>query len=358
MSRLVAVSALGLLLLAMPIGLAADRLDAVAPAAPLGLTAGQAPPVVPKARAFSLQDVRLLDGPFRDAMLRDQQYLISLDHDRLLHTFRITAGLPSTATPLGGWEAPDVELRGHSIGHYLTALSLMYASTGDARFKDRATSMVGELARIQTALEAKGFNKGYLSAFPEELIDRVEERQRVWAPYYTLHKIMAGLLDVHQLCGSTQALDVVAKMAGWVQFRMDRLTEEQQQRMLGTEFGGMNEVLANLYAVTGNPDHLRMARAFNHKAVLDPLSRREDALNGLHGNTQFPKIIGALRQYELTGDVRLYGIATFFWERVALHRSFIIGGNTDDESFFPIEEFSKHLGGSNQACLASGGAQG
>ena len=297
--------------------------------------------------AFSLQDVRLLDGPFREAMLRDQQYLLALDQDRLLHNFRVTAGIPSAATPLGGWEAPDVELRGHSIGHFLTALALMYSSTGDARFKTRADSMVTELAKVQDALVARGFNNGYLSAFPEELIDRVEARQRVWAPYYTLHKIMAGLLDAHMMCGNGQALDVVTKMAGWVQFRMDRLTEEQQQRMLSTEFGGMNEVLANLYAVTGNPDHLRMARAFNHKAILDPLAQREDKLDGLHGNTQFPKIIGAVRQYELTGDRRLYDLSTFFWDRVALHRSFVIGGNTDDESFFPVGDFSKHLGESS-----------
>ena len=305
------------------------------------------PTVARQAQDFDLEDVRLLDGPFREAMLRDQQYLLALDQDRLLHNFRVTAGLPSAAAPLGGWEAPDVELRGHSIGHYLSALSLMYASTGDARFKARADAMVAELATVQAALAAKGSNAGYLAAFPEELIDRVEARQRVWAPYYTLHKILAGLLDAHLRCGNAQALAVASKMAAWVQFRMDRLTEEQQQRMLGTEFGGMNDVLADLYAVTGNPDHLRMARAFNHKAIFEPLERREDTLDGLHGNTQFPKIIGAVRQYELTGDRRLYDLAVYFWERVALHRSFVIGGNTDDESFFPVSDFSKHLGESS-----------
>jgi hypothetical protein len=319
--------------------LSTSALRAQAPAA--------APAVARQVQDFDLKDVRLLDGPFKEAMLKDQQYLLALDQARLLHNFRVTAGLPSTAAPLGGWEAPDVELRGHSVGHYLTALALMYASTGDVRFKDRADAMVRELAAVQAALAAKGFNAGYLSAFPEELIDRVEARQRVWAPYYTLHKIMAGLLDAHLLCGNAQALAVVTKMAAWVQVRMDRLTEEQQQRMLGAEFGGMNEVLANLYAVTGNPDHLRMARAFNHKAIFEPLERREDKLDGLHGNTQFPKIIGAVRQYELTGERRLYDLATYFWERVALHRSFVIGGNTDDESFFPIADFSKHLGESS-----------
>jgi DUF1680 family protein len=299
-----------------------------------------------KASSFELRDVRLLEGPFRDAMLRDQQYLLGLDQDRLLHNFRVTAGLPSSAKPLGGWEAPDVELRGHSVGHYLSALALMYASTGDARFKARADAIVVELGKVQQAMPSRGFHPGYLSAFPEEFIDRVENRQRVWAPYYTLHKIMAGLLDVYGLCGNQQALDILAKMADWVRFRTDRLSEDQQQRMLETEHGGMNEVLANLYGVTGNPDHLRLARAFDHKALFDPLARGEDPLNGKHGNTQFPKIIGALREYELTGEKRYYDIATFFWERVALHRSFVIGGNTDDESFFPVEEFSKHLGAS------------
>ena len=317
-----------------------------------GLAGGQgaprrAPDKIPcKACSFDLRDVRLLEGPFRDAMLRDQQYLLGLDPDRLLHNFRVTAGLPSAAKPLGGWEAPDVELRGHSVGHYLSALALMYAGTGEASFKARADAIVVELGMIQQAMPSRGFHAGYLSAFPEELIDRVEKRQRVWAPYYTLHKIMAGLLDVHELCGNRQALEILVKMADWVRSRMDRLSEEQQQRMLETEFGGMNEVLANLHGVTGNPDHLRLARAFDHKALYDPLARGEDPLNGKHGNTQFPKIIGALREYELTGEKRYLDIATFFWQRVALHRSFVIGGNTDEESFFPVEEFSKHLGAS------------
>jgi DUF1680 family protein len=296
-----------------------------------------------KAYAFDLQDVRLLDGPFKQAMKLDQDYLLSLDQDRLLHNFRMNAGLASTAKPLGGWEAPDVELRGHTVGHYLSALALMYAATGDARFKSRADSMVAELAKIQ-AEQAKKFHPGYLSAFPEEFFDRVEARQRVWAPYYTIHKIMAGLLDVHELCGNGQALEMITKMADWVKFRVDRLSEEQQQRALGTEFGGMNEVLANIYAATGNAEYLRVAHTFDHKAIFDPLARREDPLSGLHANTQFPKIIGAAREYELTGDTRFRDITTFFWDRVVHHRTYVMGGNSDGESFFPEEEFSKHLG--------------
>ena len=320
----------------------------------VGLTAAATAPPTPAVRdkvaleavPFPLTDVRLLDGPFKQAQRLDAEYLLSLEPDRLLHTFRVNAGLPSSAAPLGGWEAPDVELRGHTVGHYLSALALMWAATGDERFKSRADQMVAELATIQDAL-AKRFHAGYLSAFPEEFFDRVEARQKVWAPYYTIHKIMAGLLDVHQLCDNRQALAVVSKMADWVALRVDRLTDDQMQAALGTEFGGMNEALANLYAATGNTEYLRLARKFEHKAIFDPLLRHDDPLNGLHANTQFPKIIGAAREYELTGEPRYRDIATFFWDRVVHHRSFVTGGNSDGEAFFPEEEFSKHLGASS-----------
>ncbi|MGD0651457.1 MAG: beta-L-arabinofuranosidase domain-containing protein [Verrucomicrobiia bacterium] len=296
-----------------------------------------------KAEPFALNQVRLLDGPFKDAMERDHKYLLALDADRLLHNFRVTAGLPSTAKPLGGWEEPDGELRGHSVGHYLSTCALMYASTGDERLKARAGTIVAELAKCQEALPQQGYNKGFLSAYPESFFDRVDAAQKVWAPYYTLHKIMAGLLDVHVYCGNRQALEVLEKMADWLKFRVDRLSHEQMQRALRNEHGGMNEVLANLYAVTGNPEHLRLASAFNHETVFDPLARGEDRLDGLHANTQIPKIIGAAREYELTGETRFRDIATFFWQRAALKRSYVIGGHSDREHFFPIDQFSKHL---------------
>ncbi|MCJ7564152.1 MAG: glycoside hydrolase family 127 protein, partial [Candidatus Aminicenantes bacterium] len=193
-----------------------------------------------KAYPFDLRDVRLLEGPFREAMLRDQKYLLELDSDRLLHNFRLTAGLPSTAQPLGGWEEPKGELRGHTVGHFLSACALMYASTGDVRFKDKGNGIVAELAKVLEAMPSKGFNKGFLSAYPEEFFDRVDKRIRVWAPYYTLHKIMAGLLDMYLSCDNQQALDVVTKMADWVKFRLDRLTDDEQQAALETEHGGMN----------------------------------------------------------------------------------------------------------------------
>jgi len=299
--------------------------------------------IAAKARPFALNQVRLLDGPFKDAQERDRKYLLNLDADRLLHAFRLTAGLPSSAEPLGGWESPKVELRGHFVGHYLSACALMVASTGDKKLKAKADYLVAELAKCQAALPGQGYNKGFLSAYPESLFDRVDKCERVWAPYYTLHKIMAGLLDMYQLTGNQQALDVLVKMADWLKFRVDRLSHEQQQKVLNCEHGGMNEVLANLYGVTGNPDHLKLARAFNHEVIFAPLARGEDQLNGKHANTQIPKIIGAAREYELTGESPFAAIAKNFWQYVALDRAYCIGGHSDCEHFFPVDQFSKHL---------------
>ena len=301
------------------------------------------PKGVCKAQPFDLKDVRLLDGPFRDAMLRDKAYLLGLDADRLLHTFRVTAGLPSSVEPYGGWEAPKGELRGHSMGHYLSACSLVYASTGDPKLKARVDTIVAELAKCQKAMPSQGYNKGFLSAYPESFFDRVDACKPVWAPYYTLHKILAGLLDAHEYCGNPQALDILVKMADWLKVRIAKLSHEQMQAALRNEHGGINEAFANLYAITGNPDHLRLAMAFNHEIIFDPLARGEDKLNGLHANTQIPKIIGAAREYELTGGKELGDVARFFWERVALYRSYCIGGHSDREHFHPIEESSKHL---------------
>ena len=296
-----------------------------------------------KATPFPLQDVRLLDSPFKSAQCLDEKYLLTLDPERLLHNFRVVAGLPSTAKPLGGWEDPKCELRGHTVGHFLSACSLMYASTGDELLKDRVTYLVSELAKCQAALPGEGFAKGYLSAFPESFFDRVDRSERVWAPYYTLHKIMAGLLDAYSFTDNKEALATLDGMASWLKIRVDRLPHDQMQKALENEHGGMNEVLANLYAVSGNPDHLNLAQAFNHEAVLEPLSDGSDCLDGLHANTQIPKVIGAAREYELTGDEHFKRIATFFWERIALHRSYAIGGDSDREHFFPIVDFCKHL---------------
>ncbi len=292
-----------------------------------------------QAYAFDLRQVRLLEGPFLHAQELDRRYLLSLDPDRLLHAFRLNAGLASTAEPLGGWEKPDSEVRGHFTGHYLTACALMYASTGDEALKAKGDAVVKGMAECQAR-----FPNGYLSAYPEEFFDRVENRQQVWAPYYTLHKIYAGLLDMYVYCDNAQALDVCKKFADWVIARNDRLTDEQTQRMLDNEHGGMNEVLANLYGLTGDEKYLKISQRFNHMAVIGPAEVQEDKLTGLHANTQIPKFVGVARQYELTGDPKLKTAAEFFWNTVVKQRSYVIGGHSDGEHFSPKERLSEALG--------------
>jgi uncharacterized protein len=278
---------------------------------------------------FPLTQVRLGNGPCTIAMEADRQYLRSLPPDRLLHTFRINAGLPSTAQPLGGWEAPDCELRGHYAGgHYLSACALMYASTGDEELKKNAALVVSELTKCQAAMKS-----GYLSAFPVEFFDRLRERQEVWAPFYTIHKIMAGLLDMYVYCGNEQALGTAEKMANWVEGYTGPLSYEHMQRVLGTEFGGMGEVLCNLYAVSGKEYYLRMAQHFDKKAFFDPLADHRDELKGLHVNTHIPQVIAAARYYELTGERRYRDIAEYFWDEVANERSYCTGGTSNRETW-------------------------
>ncbi len=285
-------------------------------------------PVQLKAEPFDLSQVSLLDGPFREAMLREGEYLMSLEADRLLHTFRLNAGLPSTAQPLGGWEEPKCEVRGHFVGHYLSGCALMYASTGDERYRQRAALLVEELASCQQALGSSG----YLSAFPESFIDRVESLQPVWAPYYTLHKIMAGLLDIHVYCHNAQALQVVEGMARWCQSRCEKLSDQQMQQMLNrTEQGGMNEVLANLSAVTGKPEYLALSCRFVQRTYVEPLAAGRDELKGQHVNSFIPNIIGTARQYELTGNEDDRRIVDFFWHQVTRHRCYCTGGTSNEE---------------------------
>jgi DUF1680 family protein len=298
----------------------------------------------PRLEPFPLTDVRLLDGPFLAMQMRGLDYLVSLDPDRLLHTFRLNAGIPTTAKPYGGWEGPNVELRGHSLGHYLTACALAFEATGDERLKPRAVAITAELRKVQLALASKGATAGYLSAFPEEFFDRVEARKGVWAPYYTLHKILAGLLDVNRVFDDATALEAAKAMASWVGLRAGKLDDAAWQEMLQTEFGGMEESLTELYALTRDPEHLRLARLFDHRVVFDPLARGEDALDGLHANTQIPKAIGASLDCATTGEPRYCRVAEAFWDEVALSRSYAIGGHSEDEHFFPLAHFSRHLG--------------
>jgi hypothetical protein len=283
--------------------------------------------VAVKAQPFPLADVRIGAGPFTQAMEANQKYLDFLPTDRMLHSFRITAGLNSSAEPLGGWEKPDCEVRGHFAGgHILTALALMHASTGEERFKAKGNAMVAELAKCQKALSG-----GYLGAYPTELYDRLREGRKVWAPYYTLHKIVAGHLDMYTHCGNEQALQVAENMARWVGDWTKPLSDEHMQRVLNVEHGGMMEVLCDLHATTGKQEYLDIASRFEHKRILAPLAEGRDELKGVHANTTIPKITGAARRYELAGASRDRAIAEYFWAQITSQRMYANGGTSCDE---------------------------
>lgn len=280
------------------------------------------------ARPFDIASVRLLPGQFLDATEVNRRYLLGLEPDRLLHMFRLTAGLPSNAAPLGGWEAPDNELRGHFVGHYLSACALMGASRGDAETRDRGVAIVGELAKCQKAL-----GSGYLSAFPEEVFDRLRAGKPAWAPFYTVHKIMAGLLDTYELSGDQQSLDVLKGMVRWTAGWTGPLGEEQMARILEREYGGMNELLYNLAGVTAENSYMDLAHRFDHERIFEPLALGRDSLKGLHVNTTIPKIIGAARRYELTGEPRYHEVADYFWTEVTGRRSYCTGGTSNGENW-------------------------
>ena len=287
--------------------------------------APDAPPR-PLALPFDLVRVRLLPGPFLDEAQVNRRFLLAQDPDRLLHTFRLTAGLASAAEPLGGWEAPENELRGHYAGHYLSACALQAAAAGDAEFRARGERLVAELARCQQG-------NGYLSAFPEEFFDRLRAGRPVWAPFYTLHKIMAGLLDQHRLCGNAQALAVLRGMARWTARWAQPLGDHEMARVLEREYGGMNALLYDLSAVTGEESWRDLAHRFDHERFFAPLAQGRDELKGLHANTNVPKVVGAARRYELTGEARYRRIAEYFWRQVTTQRAYCTGGTSNGEGW-------------------------
>ena len=295
---------------------------------------------------FSLRDVRLLHGPFRDAQQRDARYLLSLEPDRLLHNFRVNAGLAPKAPVYGGWESEepwvDIRCHGHTLGHYLSAVAMMHASTGDARFGERAEYVVAELRACQ---RARG--DGLVCAFPDgskPLDDAVAGRRFAGVPWYTMHKLFAGLRDAHVHDATSGALPALVALAEWTERATRGMTDEQMQRMLDTAHGGMTEVLADVAALAREPKYLALARRFAHRKVLEPLAEGRDVLDGLHANTQIPKFIGYQRVHELDGDAAYGAAARSFWKTVVERRSFVTGGHGDNEHFFPVTEFAKHLG--------------
>jgi len=284
-----------------------------------------------RAAAFPLGSVRLLDSPFRNNQTRNTNYLLFLDPDRMLHTFRLNYGQPSSAQACGGWESPGVEVRGHTTGHLLSGLAITYANTGSETARARGEYLVSQLAALQALATSAGYSPGYLSAFPEYYFDWLEQGRPVWSPYYMIHKYLAGMIDQYQLAGVRQALGVATALADWVDWRTSRLPYEQMQSVLGVEFGGLPEALANLYSITGEERYLATAQRFYHAAFLDPLAAGEDQLEGAQCNVSTPKVIAALRMWEETGSQKYRDIAENFWQIVTGHHSYVIGGSGDHE---------------------------
>ena len=308
--------------------------------------------VIPEAaHPLPLSDVRLTGGPLKHAQDLDAAYLLKIEPDRMLAYFFIRAGLPAKAKPYGGWDGDGKNLTGHIAGHYLSAVSYMWAATGDARFKDRADYLVRELKFVQD----KNGN-GYLGAldhghekFAEVARGDIRssgfDLNGMWSPFYTLHKLFAGLRDAYRFTGNRTALDLEVKFAAWAAGILSGLDDAQTQKMLNTEFGGMNEVLADLYADTGDARWLKLSYRFEHRAVLQPLKRHQDPLAGIHGNTQVPKVMGNLARYAYTGDPADGYAASYFWDQIVEHHSFATGGHGKDEYFGPADKLSDQVDG-------------
>ena len=325
------------------------------------LTAGRpaAASLVPPARPdigvstypFELGQVRLAAGRLLENQTRTLNYLRFVDVDRLLYNFRANHRLSTNgAAANGGWDAPTFPFRTHMQGHFLTAWAQAYAVLGDTTCRDKAAYMVAELARCQANNNAAGFATGYLSGFPESDFTALEARtlSNGNVPYYCVHKTLAGLLDVWRHTGNSQARSVLLALAGWVDTRTARLSSSQLQAMLGTEFGGMNEVLTDLYQQTGDGRWLTAAQRFDHAAVFNPLAANQDQLSGLHANTQVPKWVGAAREYKATGATRYRDIATNAWNITVGAHTYAIGGNSQAEHFRAPNAIAGYL--TNDTC--------
>ncbi|WP_179032483.1 beta-L-arabinofuranosidase domain-containing protein [Paenibacillus kribbensis] len=282
------------------------------------------------------------ESEFAAAMNRFLQFVRSVNDDQMLYNFREVAAIDTKgAQPMTGWDAPECNLKGHTTGHYLSALALAYHATEDSTLLGKIQYMVAELGKCQIALsEQAGYGRGFLSAYSEEqfnLLEQYTTYPEIWAPYYTLHKIMAGLLDCYQLAGQREALDICDKLGHWLHSRLSRLPREQLHKMwslyIAGEFGGMNEVLAKLYAITGNENYLVTAKYFDNEKLFLPMKENVDTLGNMHANQHIPQVIGALKLFEVAGDKAYYNIAENFWTMVAQSHIYPIGGTGETEMF-------------------------
>lgn len=300
-----------------------------------------------KVRAFDLKEVRLLPGRVHDNLCRDSAWMANISINRLTHSFKNNAGIFAgleggyeSLKKYGGWESLDCDLRGHTTGHLMTAYGLMYAATGDPLFKLKGDSIVEVLGKVQDVL-----GSGYVSAFPEELINRNLRGEGVWAPWYTLHKIMSGLIDQYLYADNKQALEVAVKMGDWAYNKLHGRSEETRRKMLRNEFGGINEAFYNLYAITADPKYREMAEYFYHNDVIDPLAEGNIDFGTKHTNTFIPKVIGEARNYELSGSQRSRDIARLFWNEMTDRHCYVNGSLSQKEHYFDPKKMSKFING-------------
>ena len=311
------------------------------------LVLSKSKPDVIKAWTFPLSDVRLLNGPFKQRMEMDEQYMLKLNMDRLLAPYLKSAGLKPKAPQYKGWES--TKLAGAFGGQYLSGLSLMYAATGNPELKERVDYMVGQLQKCQQAV-----GTGYIGGIPDglELWQKVEHGiinvqpfalDGVWSPWYNLHMAFKGLRDAYLYTGNQQAKEVMIKYGDWAVNFSHHLSDQQFRHMIRCEYSGMNEMMADLYAMTGKEKYLDLARRFNDKKLFDPLAAGVDSLAGWHVNTNIPKIIGAAREFEVDGNKRMEKIARYFFNEVTSKRTFINGEMGDYEHFQKLGTLPEHL---------------
>ena len=303
--------------------------------------------VLAQMQSFNLKEVRLKEGPFKKAQDVDLKYILELNPDKLLAPYLLASGIPTKADRYGNWES--IGLDGHIGGHYLSALSMMYASTGNTELKNRLDYMLSELERCQ---EKNG--NGYVGGVPNGKVfwDRIHNGDidgsgfglnNTWVPIYNIHKLFAGLNDAYHYTGSEKAKDILIKLGDWFIELIRPLSDEQIEKILKTEHGGINESFADLYIITKNKKYLQTAEKISHKAFLNPLLKKEDKLTGLHANTQIPKVIGFEKIATLSANKEWSDAVQFFWENVTQKRSVAFGGNSVAEHFNPIDDFSGML---------------
>jgi len=312
---------------------------------------------------FGPGQTKLREGPLYDRFQLNKEYVMRLTNANLLRSFYMEAGLwsysgnggtttASTTDMEGpehwhwGWESVTCELRGHFMGHWLSAAAHIYAQTKDIEVKAKADTIVAELAKCQQA------NGGeWLAAFPETFMQRLVSGKWIWAPHYTIHKLLMGLFDMYKLAGNEQALSIMKGMAVWFDRWTGGFTQEQLDGLLDMETGGMLEAWADLYGATRDEAHRRLMMRYVRRRLFDRLLAGEDVLTNKHANTQIPEILGAARVYEVTGDERFRQIVEAFWDCAVTKRGYVATGAGDDgELWMPPGGMASRLGAGQEHC--------